>query len=64
MVLVTKENGEEIKLMGKASSGMLMEMFLMVNGRMIKLTAMVFILTLMELSMKDIGKMTFNMDME
>jgi hypothetical protein len=39
----TRENGRRIKLMVKENSGMLMEMYLMENGWMIKLMAMAFI---------------------
>lgn len=58
-----KENGKRIRLMEKESSGMLMAMSSMENGWTIKLMGMGCIHTLMEQNTKDIGEMTYSMDM-
>lgn len=62
MVLVIKANGEKTRLMEKVNFGMLMETFLMANGKMIKLMVMACILIKTGLSMKAIGRMTCKMD--
>ena len=62
MVLSMKAVGDGIKPMEKESSGMLMAMFLMENGRKIKLTVLVLILMSMVLNMKVSGSTTYNTD--
>ena len=61
-VLVMKANGEKTRLMERVNFGMLMETFLMVNGKMIKLMVMACILIKTGPSMKAIGRMTCKMD--
>lgn len=60
MVLSTLENGEKIVLMVKVNSFMLMVIFMMDFGLMIKLMDLEFTSTLMELNMKECGKMISN----
>ena len=62
MVLDIKESGEKTRLMERVNFGMSTEMFLMENGRMIKLTGMVYILIKMEPNIKAIGRMICKMD--
>ena len=62
MVQSTQENGEKIEPMEKEDSFMLMAIFMMDTGLTTKPTVVVFINTLMVLSMKVFGRMTFNMD--
>lgn len=64
MGLSMKENGEKDKLLEKENSFILMEIFMMVNGLIIKLMVLAVILMLKELSMKDIGKMINSMEKE
>ena len=54
-------NGVKIVLMGRVDSFMLMEMFMMVNGQMIRRMDTGFIDMLMVQCMKGSGKMIFNM---
>ena len=56
--------GKRMQLMGMALFIMWMEIYFRGNGEMIKLTAMVYIHILMEQSMKENGKMIFNMEKE
>ena len=58
-----KENGVITKLTEKGNSGMLMEMFMMDYGKMIKQMAMVSMFMLIEQSMKDTGEMIYKMEM-
>jgi hypothetical protein len=60
----TKENGDKIKHVERASFGMQTEIILMGNGRMIRQVVMEFICILTALSMRACGKMTYKMDME
>jgi len=57
-----KVGGQIIKLTGKVGSLTLMATFMMANGLMIRHTASVYILILMERSMKDTGKRISSMD--
>ena len=61
MVQSTQENGEKIEPMEKEDSSMLTAIFMMDTGLTTKPTVVVFINTLMVLSMKVFGRMTFNM---
>ena len=55
-------NGEKIRHKGKANLFMWMVIFIMDFGQMIKLMDMEFINMLMELNMKENGRMTYNME--
>lgn len=57
-----KVGGKTIKLMAEEDLSMLMEMFMMVNGWMIKHMAKVFIVIQMALNIRDLGKKTNNME--
>ena len=57
-----KVGGRTIKLMAEEDLYMLMEMYTMVNGWMIKHTEKVFIVIQMALNIKDLGKKTNNME--
>jgi hypothetical protein len=57
----TSDNGVKIKLVGSASSFILMATSTKDSGTGIKPTALVFMSILMELSTQDSGKMTYNM---
>ena len=59
-----KENGTTIKLMGKESFGMQMEMCTKEIGKTIKRMDMEFTFMLMVPNMRDIGKMIYKMDKE
>ena len=59
-----KATGKRTKLMDKANSNIVMEMYLKENGNVIWSTAMVSILMLMVLSMKENGNMTCSTDLE
>lgn len=61
MAAYTKATGRETRPMAKADSFMLMEMYTLVAGLMIKQKAMVFILIQMVLSIKETGKKINNM---
>jgi len=61
MVLVTSVNGERIGLMVEASSYMLMAMFMMGSGLMIRLTGTESTCMSTVLSMKENGKMIYSM---
>ena len=58
----TRANGDAIRPMVRASSGMWMVTCLTESGRTIKRTAMECTHIRMELSMKDTGRMTYKMD--
>jgi hypothetical protein len=61
MVLVMKDNGMRIKLTVEAYFIMLMEIFLMVNGRMIKQMVLELIIMRTAVNMKGIGLMIYKM---
>lgn len=60
MVQSMKAFGKITKLMERASFGMQTEMFLMANGKMIRLMVTEYTLMLMERSMKGSGLMIYN----
>jgi hypothetical protein len=64
MVPGMKDSGKIIEHMAKASSLISMETFMMVNGSMIKLTGMEYIIILMELCMKASGETISNTEKE
>ena len=59
-----KVNGEKIKPMDEANSGMLMATSMRANGKMTKQMVMEFTSMLMELNTKDTGRTIFKMDKE
>lgn len=59
-----KDIGNTEKLTEKESSIILKVIFLKVNGKTIKLTALEYIFMSMELNMKEIGKMIYKMATE
>ena len=64
MELDTKENGVKTELTARANLLMLMAMYMMVTGLMIRPTELAFTNTLTEPSMRECGKMTSSMAKE
>ena len=61
-MLVMRENGRITRRVGRANFIMLMEMFLMESGKMIKQTDLEFMCIKMDLDMRGIGEMISNME--
>jgi hypothetical protein len=64
MELDTKENGVKTELTARANLLMLMAMYMMATGLMIRRTELAFTNTLTEPSMRECGKMTSSMAKE